>query len=131
MFLWIIIFFFIILLTLHFISNITTFREGMDDGSGGSDGSYTTYDTNDPNNAMILAQQNAGNISFLKTRVDDLAGIDDKVTSLQSQVDQMSSQIDDLVQQQADYAQDLAGDTPPDVTGTDTEDPADEEDTTT
>ena len=31
----------------------------------------------------------------------------------------MQIQIDDLVQQQADYAVELAGDTPPEVTGTD------------
>jgi uncharacterized coiled-coil protein SlyX len=88
-----------------------TNKEGIDN--------YNEYDTNDPNNTMILVQQNSGNIKFLKERVDDLAGINDKVTDIQSQVDLMSSQMDDLVQQQADFAQDMAGDTPVDVTGTD------------
>jgi hypothetical protein len=31
----------------------------------------------------------------------------------------MQTQIDGLVQQQADYAQEIAGSTPPDITGTD------------
>jgi hypothetical protein len=31
----------------------------------------------------------------------------------------MQTQIDGLVQQQADYAQEIAGSTPPEVTGTD------------
>ena len=122
MFLWIIICFLLILLTFHIVSNLSTpsFKEGLEDGT------YKNYNMNDPNNVMILSQQNAGNISFLKTRVDDLAGINDKVTNLQSQVDQISSQMDDLVQQQADFAQDLAGDTPADVTGTDADDEEEE-----
>jgi hypothetical protein len=33
----------------------------------------------------------------------------------------MQTQIDGLVQQQADYAQEIAGSTPPEVTGTDQE----------
>ena len=120
MYLWFLIILLLIVLLWYYIPKWFNIQEGMDD--------YKEYDTNDPNNALILSQQNAGNIQFLKTRVDDLAGINDKVTNLQSQVDQMSQQIDDLVQQQADYAQDLAGDTPPDVTGTDLTEDTGEED---
>ncbi len=79
---------------------------------------YKDYDMNDPNNALILGQQNAGNISYLKIRVDELAGIKAKVDSLQQNVDSMQVQIDGLVQQQADYAQDLAGNKPVEVSGT-------------
>lgn len=43
----------------------------------------------------------------------------EKITDLQNQIDQLSSQVDSLVQQQADLAQDLAGDEPVEVTGTD------------
>ena len=51
---------FIILITYqiflaHFSNSII---EGLED--------YKDYDTNDPNNVMILAQQNAGNIEVLK-----------------------------------------------------------------
>lgn len=120
MYLWFLIILLLIVLLWYYIPKWFSIQEGMDD--------YKEYDTNDPNNALILSQQNAGNIQFLKTRVDDLAGINDKVTNLQSQVDQMSQQIDDLVQQQADYAQDLAGDTPADVTGTDLTEDTGEED---
>jgi hypothetical protein len=58
---------------------------------------YNTDDPNNPNSSLILSQQNAGNIEVLK--------------------DSMQTQIDALVQQQADYATDLAGDTPAEVTG--------------
>ncbi len=43
----------------------------------------------------------------------------EKITDIQNQIDQLSSQVDSLVQQQADLAQDLAGDEPVEVTGTD------------
>ena len=33
---------------------------------------YKDYDTSDPNNVMILAQQNAGNISALKSQFDNM-----------------------------------------------------------
>ena len=42
-----------------------------------------------------------------------------KVDNIQLSIDAMQVQIDGLVQQQADYAQELAGSTPPTVTGTD------------
>ena len=121
MYLWILIFLLLFVILWYYIPKWLSLKEGLDE--------YKDYDTNDPNNALILAQQNAGNISVLKTRVDTLDGINDKVTNLQSQVDEMSSQINDLVQQQADFGQDLAGDTPADITGTSLEEDP-EEDTT-
>ena len=80
---------------------------------------YKEYDTSDPNNVMILAQQNAGNIEVLKGRIDSLDGVKKRVDDMQQSIDSMQTQIDGLVQQQADYAQEIAGSTPPDVTGTD------------
>ena len=82
---------------------------------------YKPYNVSDPNNSLILAQQNAGNIEVLKGRVDKLDGVNDKVVTMQQSIDSMQTQIDGLVQQQADYAQDMAGSTPADVTGTDGE----------
>lgn len=82
---------------------------------------YKPYNVSDPNNSLILAQQNAGNIEVLKGRVDKLDGLNDKVVTMQQSIDLMQTQIDGLVQQQADYAQEIAGSTPPDVTGTDYE----------
>lgn len=86
-------------------------REGLEN-------SYTDYNTNDPNNALILSQQNAGNISYLKQRVDELAALKSTVDDLKTTVDGLSVQVDDLVQQQADYGAQLAGETPADITGT-------------
>jgi hypothetical protein len=79
---------------------------------------YKPYNLGDPNNALILAQQNAGNIEVLKGRIDILDGVKGRVDTMQQSIDSMQTQIDGLVQQQADFAQEIAGSTPPTVTGT-------------
>jgi TolA-binding protein len=80
--------------------------------------SYKAYDKT---NALILSQQNAGNIDYLNGRVTDLSGIKQQVNTMQSQMTSMQSQIDELVNQQASYAQDLIGNTPVEITGTGTD----------
>jgi hypothetical protein len=87
--------------------------------SSSSTQEYKPYNLNDPNNSLILAQQNAGNIEVLKGRIDSFDGVKKKVDDMQQSIDSMQTQIDGLVQQQADYAQEIAGSTPPTVTGTD------------
>jgi len=109
---------------LAFSSGQNSLIEGLENAdtttsTGSQD--YQPYNVNDPNNSLILAQQNAGNIEVLKGRVDKLDGVNDKVVTMQQSIDSMQTQIDGLVQQQADYAQDMAGSTPPDVSGTDGE----------
>jgi hypothetical protein len=102
--------------------------EGLENSSKTEYKAYNTNDPNDPNSALILSQQNAGNIEVLRGRVDQLDGVKDRVDTLQKNVDSMQTQIEGLVQQQADYATDLAGDTPAEVTGLDEEDVEDVED---
>ena len=86
---------------------------------------YQPYNLNDPNNSLILSQQNAGNIEVLNGRMDDYSGvqndINNKVVTMQQSIDSMQTQLDGLVQQQANYAQDIAGSAPVEVTGTDVE----------
>ena len=94
-------------------------NETTTQNTGSSD--YQPYNVNDPNNSLILSQQNAGNIEVLQGRIDGFDGVKEKVDTMQQSIDSMQVQIDGLVQQQADYAQELAGPTPPDVTGTDYE----------
>jgi len=96
--------------------------EGLENNTDTADSTkskeYEPYNMNDPNNALILAQQNAGNIEVLKGRIDGLDGVKARVDTIQQNIDSMQVQIDALVQQQADYANDLAGDQPVEVTGT-------------
>lgn len=86
---------------------------------------YKEYDTNDPNNALILAQQNAGNISYLKGRIDEVMGLKTQVDKNTTSIDELNSQMNQLVQSQADAATSLVGTEPPTITGT-----ADEDETT-
>lgn len=93
--------------------------EGLEnDTKTTSTGEYQPYNISDPNNSLILAQQNAGNIEVLKGRIDKFDGVKEKVDIMQQNMNSMQVQMDQLVQQQADYAVELAGDTPPEVTGT-------------
>jgi uncharacterized protein YoxC len=96
--------------------------EGMTTTDDSSKISYKDYNSSDSaTNALILAQQNAGNISFLKTQVDDLQALKSQVDTLNSEVATMSTQLSDLAQQQADYATSLVGSSPTTITGTGTE----------
>ncbi len=79
---------------------------------------YQPYNSNDP---MILAQQNAGNIEFLKKRVDDLNGMKQTIDNLTENVNKLNDEVGQLAQQQADYAQNLVGTTPPSVSGISTD----------
>ncbi len=58
---------------------------------------------------MILAQQNAGNIEYLKSRVDDLSNIKGDVETIKQDMQTIQIQVDGLVQQQADMATELSG----------------------
>jgi len=86
-----------------------------------SNGDYQPYNVNDPNNALILAQQNAGNIQVLKGRIDNLDGLKEKTDKMQSDINSLQGQVDALVQQQAEFGQELAGTTPPEISGTEEE----------
>jgi hypothetical protein len=92
--------------------------EGLENNSTNEYKPYNTNDPNNPNSALILAQQNAGNIEVLKGRIDGLDGVNRRVDIMQQNIDSMQTQIDALVQQQADYANDLAGSEPLTITGT-------------
>jgi hypothetical protein len=76
---------------------------------------YKPYDLNNPNNALILGQQNAGNIEFLKGRIDTLDGVKTRVDDLQQNIDSIQTQLDALVQQQESFAKDINGGEPIDI----------------
>jgi hypothetical protein len=96
-------FLFLLFYQLYLDINSSKLIEGLETNTLSSTSSqeYKPYNLNDPNNSLILSQQNAG-----------------KVDNIQLSVDAMQVQINSLVQQQADYAQELAGSTPPIITGT-------------
>jgi hypothetical protein len=102
--------FFLLLIFYQIFLAYFNYIEGFDD--------YKEYDLNNPNNALILAQQNAGNISYLKERLDKLATIDKEVYDISLNMTQLNSQMTELVKQQANAATSLVGNTPPQISGT-------------
>jgi peptidoglycan hydrolase CwlO-like protein len=103
------------------IEGLENSTETTSSTTNNTDATYQPYNMNDPNNALILGQQNAGNIEYLKQRVEDLSGIKERVDNMQENINSMQTQIDGLVQQQADYAQEIAGSQPAEITGTEGE----------
>jgi predicted PurR-regulated permease PerM len=79
--------------------------------------SYQPYDTNNPANALILAQQNAGNIEYIKQRLDSIQGLDQEVQDISGNVITLQDQLNQLLNTQQQYANQMTGGTPPDITG--------------
>jgi len=79
---------------------------------------YKPYNTNDPNNALILAQQNAGNINVLHQQMIELNGLNQQVQDLSGNVTTLQEQVTNLVNSQNDYASQMTPSTAPDITGT-------------
>jgi hypothetical protein len=91
----------------------------------GLETTYEDYDlaTDSDSKCMILAQQNAGNISYLKQRVDELAGIQSMIYDLSMNVDELETEVGGLVSQQIDFSEQIAGGTTPlQISGTTTTD---------
>jgi predicted PurR-regulated permease PerM len=86
----------------------------------GLENQYQSYDTNNPNNAFILAQKNAGNIAYLKERIDSMesSDINQEIQDLSGNVQTLQTQVNGLVQAQQQYASQMTGGTPPQISGT-------------
>jgi hypothetical protein len=91
--------------------------------------SYQQYDTNNPSNALILAQQNAGNIEYIKQRMDTVQGMSQQFQDLSGNVASLQEQVNGLVSAQQQYASQISGGTAPTVTGTESDDTTDTTDT--
>jgi hypothetical protein len=90
--------------------------EGLENNA--ADSTYQPYDTNNPSNALILAQQNAGNISYIKQRLDSVQGMNQQLQDLSGNVVTLQGQVNTLVAAQKDYATQLTAGPPPDISGT-------------
>jgi hypothetical protein len=90
--------------------------EGLENNA--SDSTYQPYDTNNPSNALILAQQNAGNIAYIKQRLDSVQGMAQQLQDLSGNVVTLQGQVNTLVSAQKDYATQLTAGPPPDISGT-------------
>lgn len=110
--------FFLSLILIHYLFPTATI-EGMD-----ASGNYQPYDSQ---NALILAQQNAGNIEYIMQRLDGLQNIVQEVDDISGNVVSLQQQVNGLITAQNDYATQTTGGTVPTITGTTTTDDDDEE----
>ena len=83
-----------------------------------NDKKYKPYDSND---ALILGKQNAGNIIVLEKQVNEMTGLNEEVQDLSGNVANLQEQVNSLVSAQKDYASQIAPSTPPDISGTTTD----------
>ncbi len=104
-----IVFFVFIILYQIFLATVPTV-EGLEN-------QYQPYDTNNPANALILAQQNAGNIAYIKERLDDYQGLYQEVQDISGNYASLQSQVDQLVQAQEQYTTQMTGGTVPQISG--------------
>jgi predicted PurR-regulated permease PerM len=79
--------------------------------------SYNQYDNNNPENALILAQKNAGNIEYLNDRIKDTQGMYKLVQDLSGNVQTLQEQVNGLVTAQQQYATQMTGGTAPEISG--------------
>lgn len=78
---------------------------------------YRQYDKKISDNTFLLAQQNAGNIEYLKERVNTIQDMADEVNQLSSDVDALQQQVSGLVQANTQYTTQNLGTTPPEISG--------------
>jgi hypothetical protein len=78
---------------------------------------FQPYDTNNPANALILAQQNAGNIVVLKQQLDGMLGLNKEVQDLSGNVVKLQDQLTGLILANQQYTAQMVGTTPPQITG--------------
>jgi hypothetical protein len=75
----------------------------------GLENQYQPYDVNNPANALILAQQNAGNISFIKSQIDGLLGLNQQVKDISGNVVALQDQVSQIVAAQQQYTNQMTG----------------------
>lgn len=120
MLIYVLIIFFIILVfyqifLVYITSNIITI-EGMETQGQ----TYQPYDLNNPNNTLILAQQNAGNIQVLKKQIDDVLDLNKEVQDISGNLATLTTQVSNMIEEQQQYVQTNLPSSPPEITGTGT-----------
>ena len=114
-----IVFFIILIFYQIFLSHVIfkvndNMMEGLDTMASQQ---YQPYDMNNPNNALILAQQNAGNIQVLKQQVDKILKLDKEVQDISGNLITLTSQVTKLMESQEQLAKSNLPESPPVITG--------------
>jgi hypothetical protein len=78
---------------------------------------YRQYDKKIADNTFLLAQQNAGNIEYIKERIDDVQGMSKQLQDLSGNVQALQEQVNGLVQANQQYTSQMVGTEPPQISG--------------
>ena len=78
---------------------------------------YRQYDKKIADNTFLLAQQNAGNIEYMKQRIDDVQGMYQQIQDLSGNVQALQDQVNGLVQANQEYTSQMVGTEPPQISG--------------
>jgi Tfp pilus assembly protein PilO len=114
----ILILFFILLIGYQILIRQT--MEGMTNATettNNAAATYKQYNNNPPSDALILAQQNAGNIEYIKQRMDTIQGMDKQIQDLSGNVQELQKNMNDLITANQQYTKQMIGSTPPEITG--------------
>jgi hypothetical protein len=117
-----IIFFVVLILLQILLANFgISLVEGMENKSGSTSttSSNTQYQSY-PEDPLILAKQNAANIDFLKSRVDETMNLKQAITDISMNMNNMQTQLNTILEQQQEYANNINGGEPLTVEGADT-----------
>lgn len=80
---------------------------------------YRQYDKKIADNTFLMAQQNAGNIEYLKQRIDSVQGLYDEVQDISGNVAALQNQMNGLIMAQQQYVSQITdGNSVPNITGT-------------
>jgi hypothetical protein len=88
--------FFLLILYQIFLAIFGNLREGVENPE------YKEYDKNSPCSANILAEQNAGNIAYLKQRLDELMNLKETVMDVCGNIVVINEQLNGLANAQSD-----------------------------
>ena len=123
----VLILFFIVLIGYQLILANCSIVEGMKTSDPSQQKqSYKSYDSNNQSNALILAQQNAGNIGYINQQMDNVQNMRGEFLDLSNNVQVLQTQVNGLVDSQQQYASQLTGGSAPTITGS-TSDGGDED----
>jgi hypothetical protein len=106
-----------IIVTCMFLYTVWQMVFGTKEGIENKNDTYQEYDTSNPDNIMILVQQNAGNIEYLKNRMDEISSLKSTVTDLTQNVEQLNKTVEELVIQQQSYVVDATNGETPEISG--------------
>lgn len=112
-----IIFFIILIFYQIFLAHITSKISNIEGMDTQTQQQYKPYELNNPNNALILSQQNAGNIQVLKQQMDGIFNLNNKVRDLSGNVTALQNQVSDLMVQQQQYVESKLPASTPEISG--------------